>query len=128
MLGFVMTTKLIGWKPLESELTDLARRAQPCVYSVQSDSPYAWRIERGFHGYDSLGRFYDQPAQPYFLPAFWTIEGTIAAEVHAGVILGKMTGRQVMSKAAQNLRDMAQMLVPVDTGALRASITVNRVL
>lgn len=31
--------------------------------------PYAARIELGFHGEDSLGRFYDQDGQPYLSPA-----------------------------------------------------------
>ena len=31
---------------------------------------YSRRIELGFHGVDRLGRHYDQPGYPYFVPAF----------------------------------------------------------
>lgn len=52
------------------------------------DPAYARRIEHGFTGTDSLGRFYNQPAQPYVRPAW---EGgkeealEAAKEVFAGV-------------------------------------------
>lgn len=36
------------------------------------DPPYARRIENGFSGTDSLGRTYNQAAQPYMRPAFDT--------------------------------------------------------
>lgn len=36
------------------------------------DPAYAYRIEKGFHGEDSLGRHYDQDAQPYMQPAWET--------------------------------------------------------
>src|SRR5262245_5060695 len=36
---------------------------------VVTESPYAARIEFGFHGADSLGRHYSQAAQPYLTPA-----------------------------------------------------------
>jgi len=38
-------------------------------YEISVDTvkaPYAQRIEFGFRGSDSLGRFYDQPEYPYF--------------------------------------------------------------
>jgi squalene cyclase len=38
--------------------------------SVGSDAPNMHRLEEGFHGADSLGRFYDQAAQPALGPAF----------------------------------------------------------
>lgn len=47
----------------------------PCVPAsnqVGFDPPYARRVEFGFVGRDSLGRQYDQPAQPYMRPAFDT--------------------------------------------------------
>ncbi len=37
---------------------------------VGSDAPGIHRLEVGFHGADSLGRIYDQPAQPALGPAF----------------------------------------------------------
>jgi len=36
---------------------------------ICTGEPYAKRIERGFVGRDSLGRRYNQPAQPYLRPA-----------------------------------------------------------
>ncbi len=36
---------------------------------IGSGLPYAARIEFGFHGVDSLGRHYNQAAQPYLRPA-----------------------------------------------------------
>lgn len=35
-----------------------------------TDVEYALRIEFGFHDKDSLGRHYNQPAQPYMRPAY----------------------------------------------------------
>lgn len=37
--------------------------------TVGTDLPYAARMEYGFVGRDSLGRRYNQPAQPYLRPA-----------------------------------------------------------
>ena len=37
---------------------------------IGSNLEYARRIEFGFTGEDKLGRFYDQPGQPYLRPAF----------------------------------------------------------
>mgnify|MGYP001292038658 CR=1 FL=1 len=39
-------------------------------YAVVFDTPYARRIELGFHGTDSLGRRYNQAGQPYLRPAY----------------------------------------------------------
>jgi phage gpG-like protein len=38
------------------------------VAVIGTDLPYARRIEYGFVGKDSLGRTYNQAAQPYFRP------------------------------------------------------------
>lgn len=35
-----------------------------------TDLPYGPRLELGFVGVDSLGRHYNQPAQPHFRPGF----------------------------------------------------------
>lgn len=43
---------------------------------------YARRLELGFHGPDSLGRVYDQPAAPYFQPAVDVVVAR-AAEIAA---------------------------------------------
>ncbi len=37
--------------------------------TAPQDVPYERRIELGFHGADSLGRVYNQPAYPYMAPA-----------------------------------------------------------
>lgn len=42
----------------------------PHQYAVVFDKPYARRIEFGFHRADSLGRRYNQAAQPYLRPAY----------------------------------------------------------
>lgn len=36
---------------------------------VGTDDPKAFRLEKGFHGADSLGRVYDQSGQPHVGPA-----------------------------------------------------------
>lgn len=41
----------------------------PTQVRIGTNLPYARRIENGFTGADSLGRQYDQPAQPYLRPA-----------------------------------------------------------
>lgn len=43
--------------------------ADPADNEVGFDPPYARRIEEGFVGQDSLGRTFNQPAQPYMRPA-----------------------------------------------------------
>lgn len=40
----------------------------PMKEEVSVNVPYAWRMERGFHGADSLGRVYDQDGKPYAEP------------------------------------------------------------
>lgn len=42
---------------------------EPLSIRIGTNLPYARRIEDGFTGTDSLGRQYDQPAQPYLRPA-----------------------------------------------------------
>ena len=50
------------------------------VYVVGTNVKYARRIEFGFVGKDSLGRSYNQPAQPYLFQAYFSLEGeTVAA-------------------------------------------------
>ena len=58
---------------LTDEPTMQARAVTPAVEASNKwgfDPPYARRIERGFIGVDSLGRHYNQAAQPYMAPAF----------------------------------------------------------
>lgn len=50
-----------------------AGRVEPLAkhqYAVVFDKPYAKRIEFGFTGTDSLGRYYNQPPHPYLRPAY----------------------------------------------------------
>ena len=49
------------------------------------DPPYARRIEFGFVGADSLGRVYNQPAQPYMRPAFETTKDAARQTIEASV-------------------------------------------
>lgn len=39
------------------------------IRDVETDEPYAWRMERGFFGTDSLGRRYSDMPHPYAQPA-----------------------------------------------------------
>jgi hypothetical protein len=54
-------------------------------YAVVFDKPYAARIEFGFHGTDSLGRKYNQAAQPYLRPA-WEEKRATAMERTADLL------------------------------------------
>lgn len=47
---------------------------------------YSRRIELGFHGADSRGRHYDQPAYPYFTPAWNTVAPRVQAIWRAHMI------------------------------------------
>lgn len=40
------------------------------IFPDGEKAPYARRVERGFHGTDSIGRHYDQPAYPYLAPGW----------------------------------------------------------
>lgn len=72
-----------------------AQLAGPMEVIVSVDVPYAWRMEEGFHGADSLGRVYDEAGKPYARPALeqttdeiLVIVGLATAETFA--LLGKM--------------------------------------
>jgi phage gpG-like protein len=55
---------------LRSSITwALGRDTRGLFVDVGSNVVYAKRIEEGFHGTDSLGRRYDQPAYPFLRPA-----------------------------------------------------------
>lgn len=58
--------------------------------SVGTDKPQGWRLELGFHGTDSAGRTYNQPAYPHFGPALDEVgpkftTGVLAAALPRGV-------------------------------------------
>lgn len=40
----------------------------PLTLVIEVNVPYAWRMEMGFTGTDSIGRVYDQEAEPYAEP------------------------------------------------------------
>lgn len=48
------------------------RREGPLRWTAEvgTNKPQGRRLEFGFHGTDSLGRFYNQPPYPHFGPAF----------------------------------------------------------
>lgn len=48
---------------------------------VGTDVPYARRIEYGYVGKDSLGRNYNQPAQPYLRPAYDETRDAVVTEI-----------------------------------------------
>lgn len=55
---------------LRSSITsELGKDGDGLLAVVGTNVEYAARIEFGFHGTDSLGREYDQEAQPFLLPA-----------------------------------------------------------
>lgn len=51
--------------------------------TVRSNSPQAWRLERGFVGADVLGRVYNQPAYEHWGPALDIVEPKLFAAISA---------------------------------------------
>lgn len=49
----------------------------PLTLIIDVEVPYAWRMERGFFGRDSLGRLYAEEGKPYAEPALQDNEATI---------------------------------------------------
>lgn len=54
-------------------------------WSVYTQEPYAHRLEEGFYGYDSLGRFYNQPPFPHVRPAIDELSPQIQLRVAEAV-------------------------------------------
>jgi hypothetical protein len=54
--------------------------------------PYSDRLEWGFTGFDSLGRYYDQPPFPHFRPAIDAIMPKYEAAIMLAVIKAIETG------------------------------------
>ena len=52
-------------------------------WTIGTNKPQGPRLEYGFYGVDSLGRFYHQPAFPHFGPAADEIEPQLYAAVRA---------------------------------------------
>jgi hypothetical protein len=61
--------------------------------AVGTNAAQGRRLELGFHGTDSLGRRYNQPAFPHFGPALDEIEGPFEAAL-AAVGVGTLAKRQ----------------------------------
>ena len=53
--------------------------------TLGTDAPQGRRLELGFTGYDSLGRYYDQPPFPHVQPAIGFIEDTLHEQMRAAV-------------------------------------------
>lgn len=46
-----------------------------------TDEPYGWRLERGFVGEDSRGRYYNQAPQPHFRPGFQEAQAKLLSDL-----------------------------------------------
>lgn len=57
----------------------------PLSVEIDVGVPYAWRMEEGFHGADSLGRVYDEDGKPYMRPALTANEDKIASMMNLAV-------------------------------------------
>jgi hypothetical protein len=59
------------------------------------DVPYAWRMEAGFNGIDSLGRLYNEPGKPYAVPAITDYQEAILQDLSDGVArtIARMGGK-----------------------------------
>lgn len=64
----------------------IARRQTYAEVATGTDVVYAARIEFGFHAADSLGRHYNQPAQPYMRPAYDTRKQAAENETRAALV------------------------------------------
>lgn len=51
--------------------------AGPLTLIIDVEVPYAWRMERGFFGKDSLGRLYAEEGKPYAEPSLTDNENEI---------------------------------------------------
>lgn len=59
------------------------------------DVPYAWRMEEGFVGADSLGRVYNEQGKPYAMPALTDHQDAITQIMSTGLanLFAHMAGR-----------------------------------
>jgi hypothetical protein len=79
----VQTAVSNTWTAFKNPTGELASTIQYLISGtmelvVGSNSPYSRRLEEGFTGTDILGRSYNQPAEPYLLPAVISNEDKIA--------------------------------------------------
>jgi len=64
-----------------------------CVVQIGSDRPQSRRLEYGFVGRDTLGRFYNQEPRPHIRPAFDENQGTAQREFLA--VMEYLIGRHI---------------------------------
>lgn len=119
-----MIVQIIGVPEALAAMRNILARAGGGAIYVGSNSPYAARIELGFHGYDSMGRFYNQGPQPWLLPAFLGVAPAVAPMILASLLTGG-TAMDGLRQGGDELADLARDLVPKDTWALHDSITVG---
>ena len=118
-----VTVSAVGIERAAFAMRRLIQRQPVVTYGVGTDEPYARRIEFGFHGYDSLGRFYNQAARPYLYPAFRMHQPGIAQQIRLTILRGGGAA-VVLHQRAEMIAGTARQLVPVDTGNLQGSIQV----
>ena len=83
--GDLLTQAMIAntWQNFANPTGALADSIQwamnsPLELIIQVGVPYAWRMEEGFVGTDSIGRTFNQTGKPYALPALQDNEDQIA--------------------------------------------------
>ncbi len=85
----VQTTQDNTWTAFQNPTGNLAgnityQLTGPMSLEVVVNVPYAWRLEAGFDGADSLGRIYNNPAEPYAGPALTASEDQIVTMMGTG--------------------------------------------
>lgn len=68
-----------SWRP------ETKRLPYGAVCTIGTDLPYGRRLEFGFTGTDSLGRYYDQPPFPHVQPALPYIEQTLMGQMRLAI-------------------------------------------
>lgn len=83
-IGDLVTKDMVAntWVEFENPTGQLADSiiyfvTGPEEITVVVQEPYAWRMEAGFVGTDSLGRVYDEAGKPYAWPAVFDNEDQI---------------------------------------------------
>lgn len=116
--------QIVGLSVAITAMNSMIKRADSGALFVGSNQPYAARIELGFHGYDSMGRFYNQGPQPWLLPAFLGVTPIAPAAIWASLQVGG-TAMDGLHQVADEVADLSRMLVPKETLQLHDSIQVG---
>lgn len=116
--------QIVGIPAAINAMNSMIARANSGAVYVGSNQPYAARIELGFHGYDSMGRFYNQGPQPWLLPAFLGVTPIAPAAIWASLQVGG-TAMDGLHQVADEVADLSRMLVPKETLQLHDSIQVG---